>query len=119
MATPAPAKIGRNDPCPCGSGKKYKRCCMEREATLHEKWSREREACDELTRDMMEFAALHLGGELEEAWKDFEMSDFPEPLDEHEIERQIFIPYFLFHWDPFRPRRGKATLRHIGVVFKV
>jgi hypothetical protein len=21
------AKAGRNDPCPCGSGKKYKRCC--------------------------------------------------------------------------------------------
>lgn len=21
--------IGRNDPCPCGSGKKYKKCCME------------------------------------------------------------------------------------------
>ena len=21
------AKIGRNDPCPCGSGKKYKNCC--------------------------------------------------------------------------------------------
>ena len=20
-------KIGRNDPCPCGSGKKYKHCC--------------------------------------------------------------------------------------------
>ena len=20
-------KIGRNDPCPCGSGRKYKRCC--------------------------------------------------------------------------------------------
>ena len=28
-ATPAPAaavKVGRNDPCPCGSGKKYKKC---------------------------------------------------------------------------------------------
>lgn len=24
---PAKVKIGRNDPCPCGSGKKYKRCC--------------------------------------------------------------------------------------------
>lgn len=24
--SPAP-KIGRNDPCPCGSGKKYKKCC--------------------------------------------------------------------------------------------
>ncbi len=22
-----PRKIGRNDPCPCGSGKKYKKCC--------------------------------------------------------------------------------------------
>lgn len=21
-------KVGRNDPCPCGSGLKYKRCCM-------------------------------------------------------------------------------------------
>jgi preprotein translocase subunit SecA len=27
-ATPADAypKVGRNDPCPCGSGKKYKQC---------------------------------------------------------------------------------------------
>ena len=23
-------KVGRNDPCPCGSGKKYKKCCEER-----------------------------------------------------------------------------------------
>ncbi len=23
-------KIGRNDPCPCGSGKKYKKCCMNK-----------------------------------------------------------------------------------------
>ncbi|MBI2804756.1 MAG: SEC-C domain-containing protein [Planctomycetes bacterium] len=21
-------KVGRNEPCPCGSGKKYKNCCM-------------------------------------------------------------------------------------------
>jgi len=25
----AGSKIGRNDPCPCGSGKKYKKCCMK------------------------------------------------------------------------------------------
>jgi hypothetical protein len=24
---PRTHKAGRNDPCPCGSGKKYKRCC--------------------------------------------------------------------------------------------
>lgn len=28
--TRAQPKIGRNDPCPCGSGKKYKHCCMTR-----------------------------------------------------------------------------------------
>ncbi len=26
-----PPKVGRNDPCPCGSGKKYKNCCMEKD----------------------------------------------------------------------------------------
>ena len=26
-------KIGRNDPCPCGSGKKYKKCCLRIEDT--------------------------------------------------------------------------------------
>jgi uncharacterized protein len=25
--TREPQIIGRNDPCPCGSGKKYKKCC--------------------------------------------------------------------------------------------
>ncbi len=27
VAVPASKEVGRNDPCPCGSGKKYKRCC--------------------------------------------------------------------------------------------
>ncbi len=26
-------KIGRNDPCPCGSGKKYKQCCLTKAAS--------------------------------------------------------------------------------------
>ena len=25
------AKVGRNDPCPCGSGKKYKNCCLRKD----------------------------------------------------------------------------------------
>jgi uncharacterized protein len=28
-------KVGRNDPCPCGSGKKYKFCCAASAPTLH------------------------------------------------------------------------------------
>jgi len=27
-ALPKKMKVGRNDPCPCGSGKKYKKCCL-------------------------------------------------------------------------------------------
>ena len=26
-------KTGRNDPCPCGSGKKYKKCCIDKKTT--------------------------------------------------------------------------------------
>lgn len=27
------SKIGRNSPCPCGSGKKFKRCCVDQESS--------------------------------------------------------------------------------------
>ena len=27
LLLPKPRKVGRNTPCPCGSGKKYKKCC--------------------------------------------------------------------------------------------
>lgn len=26
----SPAKVGRNEPCPCGSGQKYKKCCLDK-----------------------------------------------------------------------------------------
>ena len=26
--------VGRNDPCPCGSGKKYKKCCLPRDTAV-------------------------------------------------------------------------------------
>ena len=31
MKTPG---IGRNDPCPCGSGKKFKHCCLGKENSM-------------------------------------------------------------------------------------
>ena len=27
--SPQGGKVGRNDPCPCGSGKKYRKCCLQ------------------------------------------------------------------------------------------
>ncbi|MBI5244408.1 MAG: SEC-C domain-containing protein [Elusimicrobia bacterium] len=29
---PESGKVGRNEPCPCGSGKKFKKCCLDRAA---------------------------------------------------------------------------------------
>jgi hypothetical protein len=31
-------KVGRNDPCPCGSGKKFKKCCYEKYEKQRDKW---------------------------------------------------------------------------------
>jgi len=41
------SKPGRNEPCPCGSGKKYKKCCFgkeEAEATERERKQEQQEA---------------------------------------------------------------------------
>jgi hypothetical protein len=64
---------------------------------------------------MMRFAARKFGEQVYEAWQDFNMSDIPEPLEESGEERRIFMPYFLFHWDPDRPPRRRMAHRK-GVV---
>lgn len=33
-------KTGRNSPCPCGSGKKYKRCCQGKDASRDAAWTK-------------------------------------------------------------------------------
>lgn len=40
-------KAGRNDPCPCGSGKKYKKCCLP----MHQADERQRAAEQQAERD--------------------------------------------------------------------
>src|SRR5436190_8259669 len=30
---PTPARLGRNEPCHCGSGRKYKHCCLDKDDT--------------------------------------------------------------------------------------
>jgi len=46
-------KAGRNDPCPCGSGKKYKKCCLP----MQEADERQRAAEQQAERDQR--AAAH------------------------------------------------------------
>ena len=101
MALHASAKIGRNDPCPCGSGKKYKHCCLPGYApSIDHVWARQHEESDRLTREITRFALRKFGDRIHEAWQDFNMRDVPKPLEEAADERQIFMPYFLFQWNP-------------------
>ncbi|MDR6121610.1 tetratricopeptide (TPR) repeat protein [Bacillus sp. SLBN-46] len=77
-------KIYRNDPCPCGSGKKYKRCCGAGEAvpitTIIEG------EIDELQKQILHYAYLHFGHVLQDDFESFEeMSE----LDD-EQEREFF-----------------------------
>jgi tetratricopeptide (TPR) repeat protein len=61
--------IGRNEPCPCGSGKKYKKCCLpvaDAQARLaavqreHRLLSAERDRLQEEIKDNLSELTLHL-----------------------------------------------------------
>jgi tetratricopeptide (TPR) repeat protein len=65
-------KIGRNDPCPCGSGKKYKKCCMGKDkvdveqAYLQDKDADFHEDMESMIGELVEDFELTLSpGELE------------------------------------------------------
>ena len=48
-------KISRNAPCPCGSGKKYKKCCLGKENVSDDLlWRRLSEAHDRLSKNLMD-----------------------------------------------------------------
>ena len=114
MSLHARAKIGRNDPCHCGSGKKYKHCCLPGYApSIDHVWARQHEESDRLTREITRFALRKFGDRIYEAWQDFNMCDAPKPLEDAGEERQIFMPYLLFQWNPDGRR---ATARGQGGV---
>lgn len=48
------AKIGRNQPCPCGSKRKYKHCCLPKHGeAIKEKKSTEADLCREVIQRMI------------------------------------------------------------------
>ncbi len=96
-------KPGRNDPCPCGSGKKYKQCCLKREQVQPEDdflWRRIRRAIEESPAQLLEFANNHFGSEaLLEAWAAF-MPWEDEPFAPDTPHMPIFMPWFFYDWMP-------------------
>jgi hypothetical protein len=65
-------QTGRNVPCPCGSGKKYKKCCLSR---IYTETGREDSIRSKLVQDLLQFFNRNYGHTLDDAhllfWGDF------------------------------------------------
>jgi len=96
-------KPGRNDLCPCGSGKKYKQCCLKTEQSQPEDdflWRRIRRAIEGSPAQLLAFADSHFGqAALLEAWEEF-MPWEDEPFTPDTPHMPIFMPWFFYDWVP-------------------
>jgi hypothetical protein len=86
-------KVGRNDPCPCGSGKKYKKCCLAKDEAAERQAYAERAATQREIAQVFDLPALPEASPpppppppnpLEQArgelWDEFEAADPVEQL---------------------------------------
>lgn len=98
-------KIGRNAPCTCGSGKKYKKCCSVKEAGPSQElyYRRLSEAHDRLVDRLLPYATRTFGEEAADvAMQEFLLWPDPEDeIDEDTFDRvgPLFWPWFLFNWE--------------------
>jgi hypothetical protein len=115
-------KLGRNDRCPCGSGKKYKHCCLSNgwapPTSFESPWSRQREASDRLTPALLKLAAREFGDDLLLAWADFNQVPFPQSIDNYPNEESIFNPYLIFDWEPDSLVRRRSSKPKAGAVLR-
>ena len=94
-------KIGRNGPCPCGSGKKYKKCCLGKENVSNDLlWRRLGEAYDRLSKNLMNHGRQVFGiNGFTEAIGEFFLWPEEEPDEEAlAMHEQMFFPWYLFNW---------------------
>jgi hypothetical protein len=82
-------KVSRNAPCPCGSGKKYKKCCLGiRERTVARDQPAPIHAIDEgLVLDMMRYASRRFGDIVARAAQDFR---------DAAATMQLFCPWLVY-----------------------
>ena len=112
-------KVGRNDPCPCGSGKKHKMCCLQRaEVSTDFFYQKLSDAYNRLTDRFHDVIMKGIGEPgLTASLVDFlvwpkdknkgkDKARFEMEAHEHP---QLYIPWLLFDWIP-DPRDFKGKL---------
>ena len=91
--------LGRNDPCACGSGKKYKKCCLATNEASDFQYRRQRNVEADLVRRITEYAlGLHDVETFEGAWHEFNDADNIEMIAADSPMMMLFMPWFLFSW---------------------
>ncbi|MEE4262496.1 MAG: SEC-C metal-binding domain-containing protein, partial [Desulfobacteraceae bacterium] len=110
-------KIGRNSPCPCGSGKKHKKCCLHKTVTPPEtlQYRRLSIALDKLMPGLINLAESEFG-ELAVSFAMAEFFGWPDPgeePDEETIDRAavLFWPWFVFNWEYDRLEDEESLLQ--------
>ncbi|GGA23109.1 YecA family protein [Psychrobacillus lasiicapitis] len=105
--------IGRNDPCPCGSGKKYKKCCESKETiTIEEVQTEELERILQTFYDEYpERKDIPAFQELVEKWND----SLKQYLDMEMIEAIVLDEFFFHHkpeiWTNYLEKQRKKIVR--------
>ena len=103
-------KVGRNQPCPCGSGKKYKLCCLHSDnaRVTGSVWRRMRGTEGKLGPLLGSHAVEHYGPQsLIEAWDEFTLwEDVPLDFDEPMLEFETaFQSWWVYQWIPDNTKR--------------
>lgn len=94
--------VGRNDPCSCGSGRKFKHCCLRVRDVEDNLRVRLRSAEGALVPALFSYAAQEFGREFfDEAWDEFfSWNDVPENIESSKEFGTTFDPFFVFDFVP-------------------
>ena len=94
--------VGRNAPCPCGSGKKYKKCCLR---SAPDPISYTKEKLDRFHETLVGELLEHAGQTFDPEFFDEAAAEFfgwfdEDDVDESKLEghEMVFYPWLLFKW---------------------
>ncbi len=100
---------GRNEPCPCGSGRKYKHCCLRAIDASDFLWRQMRAAEGRLVPELLHSASKEFGAPfISAALEEFFLWDgVPEDYEQTDECSSFFVPWFVYEFvdDPEDPER--------------